>query len=487
MDYPFIKCLEPRSIYNKATGERMLVPCGCCEACAMRKSSINTLRVQLESKQHLYCRFITLTYSDTYIPRMQLIENDDHEYYGTGSDYVLIDPDYGNVLGSWNSYVDYQSLCRKADSYDVPFLRKYDLQKFFKRLRKYFSDAQKKYKIPFGKIRYYACGEYGPVHFRPHYHIILWTSCDEIVSHLGEAVSTCWELGRVSTEIPRGDVSSYVARYVNGSVPLPSIYKLSETRPFSVHSLHLGESFFQATKEEIYSLPIGEVVKRGCMLGTSYSEVSMWRTLKTYYFPRCKEYHVFTSQQRYEAYLIVERLLQRFPRYKEESLASLAEYVLRYIRNEYELYGCIRDKYVQDLVEYIGTDFYIMAIPEAYEQAYRSLYMILRVSSHFCNFVCDGNLSYFNTHKMLDKIETFWKEDELYIMNQAYEAIQDTTEILFEDEEEYKLRFDVSEQAPELLRNTLIYKKFRQERIDKYEQSMKHKKQNDMNKVFERI
>ena len=44
----------------------------------------------------------------------------------------------------------------------LPTLRKKDLQMFFKRLRSRID-----------KIKYFACGEYGDVTQRPHYHMIL--------------------------------------------------------------------------------------------------------------------------------------------------------------------------------------------------------------------------------------------------------------------------------------------------------------------------
>lgn len=47
----------------------------------------------------------------------------------------------------------------------LPILCKQDLQLWFKRLRKRFSDRQ---------IRYYAAGEYGTRNKRPHYHILLF-------------------------------------------------------------------------------------------------------------------------------------------------------------------------------------------------------------------------------------------------------------------------------------------------------------------------
>ena len=44
-------------------------------------------------------------------------------------------------------------------------LHKDELQKFFKRLRKYLGDR---------KMKYFACGEYGDEGHRPHYHAILF-------------------------------------------------------------------------------------------------------------------------------------------------------------------------------------------------------------------------------------------------------------------------------------------------------------------------
>lgn len=477
MEYPFVKCLSPRKIHNPYNHQDMIVSCGHCEACCLRKASMNTMKVQLESKYHLFQRFITLTYDNNYIPRMTLIETDN-------GDYDIYDDEYLNQIGTLSKFQlnDYLILCRKCDSYDVPFLRKYDLQKFFKRLRKYFNEHERKYNIPFGKIRYFACGEYGPRHFRPHYHIILWTSCENVISELGKAVSACWPFGRVSTETPFHDVSDYVARYVNGSCPLPSLLKLPDTRPFSVHSIHLGEAFFQASKETLYENPYREVVERQCFLGHAYTDVTMWRSLKMYYFPRCKEYDLLSSSQRYEAYTIVKTICECFPERKEESISSLTEWILRYLRDHYERYGYIENKFLRDLAAYVGVDWYFDTSEESYKRAFRSLYMILRLSKHFLDFVCDGNWSYFNLHKMLSKIEQFWSDNELYNLNKRYQCIEDNFDELFESEEEYQYLFTMD---VEKIINTKVFNSFRSDRMNLYRRSMKHKEQNDLNRVFE--
>lgn len=477
--YPFVKCLSPRKIHNPYNHQDMIVPCGKCEACSLRKSSMNTLRVQLESKQHLYCKFITLTYSNDYIPRMYLAPTEN-------GDYEIYDDEYYNQIGTLSSFQlkDYETLCRKCEAENVPFLRKYDLQKFFKRLRKYFSDNEKKYHIPYGKIRYYACGEYGPRHFRPHYHVILWTSCDNILSEIGKAVSTCWQYGRVSTETPFQDVSRYVAQYVNSSVPLPSLLKLSETKPFSVHSLHLGESFFQETKEEIYESSFEAIVKRGVIISNNYTDVAMWRSLKTYYFPRCKEYDLLTSQQRLYSYTLIKRLFEKYPERKDVSLSSLTEWILRLWKEDIERFGYVREEFHRDLMKYAGADWCFYQTDKAYQSVFRSLYMILRISKHFLYFVCDGNWSYFNINKMFNKVQTFWQDNELFNLNNRYQSIEEHFDEIFESEEEYQFLF--TNNVDKII-NTKVFKKFYSERKNHYLRSMKHKEQNDLNRVFETI
>ena len=94
----------------------LIVPCGTCIGCRLDRAREWAIRCYHESKCHVFNSFITLTYSDEKLPpRSELVKS--------------------------------------------------DLQKFFKRLR------DKGY-----VFRYFACGEYGPLHGRPHYHLLLLMS-----------------------------------------------------------------------------------------------------------------------------------------------------------------------------------------------------------------------------------------------------------------------------------------------------------------------
>ena len=95
------------------------IPCGQCIGCRLARSADAMVRCIHESKMWPVNTFVTLTYSEEFLPE-----------------------DNG--------------LCFR------------DLQLFWKRLRRYYDGR---------KIRYFACGEYGTLGHRPHYHAIIF-NCD---------------------------------------------------------------------------------------------------------------------------------------------------------------------------------------------------------------------------------------------------------------------------------------------------------------------
>lgn len=495
--YPFVKCLNPSVIRNKWTHERMIVSCGKCEACLQRKSAMNTMKCRLEFKDHLFTKFITLTYDEANVPRMIPIM-----YYHTShnvscfDDYFKpyqyveenprLDGESCQVLSPFQDKQSHYKISRKVSHKYIPYLCKRDLQLFIKRLRRYYDRLSKELNIPFGKIRYYACGEYGPVHFRPHYHIILGYSCEEIHKTIGEAVSACWKFGRVTTETPRDDVSKYVAKYVNGNSYLPEILKSPKIRPFSIHSQHLGESVFKARKEEIYESPTENVIRKSLFVANSLTDVYMWRSLKAYYFPRCKAYDLCTPSFRLYSYLIKERADEIIGKY---NIATQARLVLAYLwdMSKYSIHLSGQwhpDANTNDFYKYFikmcDVDPYQLELAEYYESAFRSVYMVLRLSNHFIRFCCDGNSM--RAKSMCDKIDSFYKDCDLLNLRNQYQSLEEFASEWFENEEEYNLCFTL---YPEAILNTSVYKKFMARTKTNFSLSMKHKRQNDLNRVFE--
>ena len=64
----------------------------------------------------------------------------------------------------------------------IPFLNYVDVQNYIKRLRKYLFKKLGSYET----LHFYAVGEYGPVHFRPHFHLLLFSNSDEVAKVLRE-------------------------------------------------------------------------------------------------------------------------------------------------------------------------------------------------------------------------------------------------------------------------------------------------------------
>lgn len=164
--------------------------CGTCLPCRIKRRKEWTHRILLEAAQHETNAFLTLTYEDTKLP---------------GN--LSLDPDV--------------------------------LQRFIKRLRK---------ALP-RKIRYYACGEYGSLNGRPHYHIAVFNAptCDRGETDLRRATCcpTCdlyrrtWGLG--SSHVGRLEEHSagYVAGYISKNYTAAQNYE-NRHPPFSRMSLRPG-------------------------------------------------------------------------------------------------------------------------------------------------------------------------------------------------------------------------------------------------------
>lgn len=158
------------------------IPCGQCLGCRMDYSRKWADRLMLESQNHKFTWFVTLTYDDLHLPVS-----------------ARSDPHTGEVL----KY--------------VPTLRKRDVQLFMKRLRKAIDPA---------KVRFYCSGEYGSKTFRPHYHLILFGlelndlkfyKVNEIHQpyYTSEFLSRCWnDQGYVVVAPASYETMLYTSRYV---------------------------------------------------------------------------------------------------------------------------------------------------------------------------------------------------------------------------------------------------------------------------------
>jgi hypothetical protein len=64
------RCQHPRTVVNKYTHESVVVPCGSCPSCLLRRSAIQTNLLTTYSAQFRYAYFVTLTYAPCFLPTL---------------------------------------------------------------------------------------------------------------------------------------------------------------------------------------------------------------------------------------------------------------------------------------------------------------------------------------------------------------------------------------------------------------------------------
>lgn len=138
------------------------IPCGSCVGCRLDRARDWTARLILEAEHWPYAYFVTLTYDEEHLP------------YEAGK----------------------------------PVLVKKDVSSFLKRLRNFY------------KCRFFACGEYGDLTQRPHYHVILFsgeplTMCDRLGVNRWHSIEIahCWKDGLHEVSVAEPGCFAYVAGY----------------------------------------------------------------------------------------------------------------------------------------------------------------------------------------------------------------------------------------------------------------------------------
>lgn len=213
-----------------------LIPCGSCYSCRMTKARDWTVRCLLESQYHEESWFITLTYDDDHLPYN--VDSVSGEFTGKSS------------------------------------LVKSDLQKFIKRLRKNYSFDN--------HISYLACGEYGDLSLRPHFHLLLFgLKLDDLKEYkktpLGyslynsDFITKCWPYGYSVIAPVTYESAAYVSRYTvkkQGDFGKDIYDDYLIEKEFLLCSLKpaIGYQYYVDHRDEIYKydaiyLPEGKVVK----------------------------------------------------------------------------------------------------------------------------------------------------------------------------------------------------------------------------------
>lgn len=333
-------CQHRSFITNRYTGQRIAVDCGQCDYCIHKRAQKASMRVKTAGSAFKYSYFVTLTYDNEHVPLMKCevlhseyedalsISGDkvfgyERHSYIPVSDYQPEDSsllrhifftqvqgtvpfdreikEYVPVKDNWFLSMDaIRSFIRKTQAVDnsvypvaekygvdnlIPFLNYVDVQNYIKRLRKYLYQILGSYET----LHFYAVGEYGPVHFRPHYHILLFTNSKEVSEVLRQCHDKSWKLGRSDFQVARGGASSYVASYVNSLSSAPLLYRscraFKPRQRASLGFFEKGEVFeesedvYHAIEQKIDSVVNGRVYNFNGISVRSTPPMSYIRTL----------------------------------------------------------------------------------------------------------------------------------------------------------------------------------------------------------------
>jgi len=334
-------CQHRSFITNRYTGHRIAVDCGQCDYCIHKRAQKASMRVKTAGSAFKYSYFVTLTYDNEYIPLMncevlhseyedalsisgdKVFGYEKHSYipvseYSCSDSSVLrhifftqvqgtvpynressqYEPVKDNWFLSMDAIRSFIAKTKSATPYGkegelsarygdnlIPYLNYVDVQNYIKRLRKHLKTTLGSYET----LHFYAVGEYGPVHFRPHYHILLFTNSEQVSKVLRQCHDKSWKLGRSDFQTSRGGASSYVASYVNSLSSAPLLYRSCRAfKPRQRASLGFfekgeifeeGEDVYHAVEQKIDSVVNGRVYNFNGISVRSTPPMSYIRTL----------------------------------------------------------------------------------------------------------------------------------------------------------------------------------------------------------------
>ncbi len=419
---PHINCLHP--IVIERNGVKQIVPCGHCKACAISRANVLTQVCDMEGLAHKYCLFATLTYSEQYVPffRRKPLTDDEMNLvkrYKSVSHYnshftlerrkplktdakdIETDP-HANFYGYFSEGTAH--IVNGIQDVDDPelfrFLYKPDIQRFVKRLLSKLNYGRKN-KIT---LRYFYVGEYGPVHLRPHYHLLLWFDDLATALQCKESVLKVWKFGRTDCSFSQGGCSHYCSSYVNSFACLPDDFRrLRMANAFCSKCNRLGFGFFIDEKPSFYASEQRESSELDSALlqrwtsrktngplhvakvepvqytsnGKNY-EVFLYRYAKNWLYPRTLGSDVKDRQSIKEDFLLYDRLLSYVG--DVDSVSDLARIVIEDMRT------CWFDtvsKKIRPFYTAIGIKRYRHWTPDCYENELANIFLQVHTSSYY--------------------------------------------------------------------------------------------------------
>lgn len=314
----FDYCFHPVHVIKD--GRDIIVPCGRCDGCLLHSANQWAMRVGNEIEVTPFTMFYGLTYSNKYLPTLKPLIS---KYSLTGYNKEWISNHPHNIRATLNSKFElvekerkddisisypYQSLGAQKynDEFIIPYASKRDLQLYFKLLRMMIDNHPDTYNLSNEKrrFRYYCISEFGPKTYRPHFHLVLFPSSQEVAEFLIKyAIFAAWQMCDSERVLPYAHycdsgARGYVSQYITCYSDLPRVYKENkQLRPFRLASKKEPVGYSQFNSQEISGKVLGRVneySKSVVRLGQQFV-LDFPSNYKNSKFPRCYKYREFSD------------------------------------------------------------------------------------------------------------------------------------------------------------------------------------------------
>ncbi len=454
MKYPFLNCEHPVKVVDHITKTVAYRPCGKCRACALLKAKEMSTLCDFEEDEHDWCWFITLTFDSSHLPLMKLERNIEDNGYTAINLTARMNKkrEIGNVLFEFsdeeiNLTVDgrFDDLCHKVMWNPVkkcstgvpygcfPYINSFEVIQFRSRLntaikreiRKHFhltkSQIKELHKYGDFSFRYIITREYGPLTFRPHLHMLLFTNSALVSSVLRKCLDSAWPYGDIKLRKSNGGHQTYLTEYVNNTFLVPDFLKARCVRPASSHSLFFGSLSYLKDAKKVYEKPNEELCPLTVQCKGKVFDKQLWMSIQNNLFPRCTRYANKSLSDKLESYQMYKRCANFF---EEGRITKLAEKLAAWLRfptflkdGSRDIYAYFNNPLLSPAALHINSSR-LRIERDGKDKLIGSLVSELYKGKQFYRLTKFGRL---DASKVLDRIDSYYSFKQLLNLKKWYE------------------------------------------------------------------
>ena len=432
-----LSCEHPQRVYNKYLGEYVWTACGKCNSCKNAKAFKWTEALERERMMHRYCMFVTLTYSDTNLP---LVNVESHVGFNNEKSDCFNSADvfessrlHDSICIPFNDFKLTHASQEEIDLFygiykqfgGIPYFSTSDLQFFHKRLNKWFFDNVTH---KFGNFRYFAVSEFGSTTLRPHAHGIYYVDDSQVAERFEEGVRACWKLGLIDSKWVESSACAYVAQYVNKFADLPLFYKETSLKPkywFSkfpvigcedIGDIERINIYYPENVQEVFDKCLVETCSRRKATSNDFVVRPLNKGLENRLFPKCPFFKRISRSLRIELYQSSSRFVREGKYTFENFRKSVIDYIVRiYYDPAWSFRLCSTE-----LSDFLHECFYKDYVSDDEDKSNRAYGWLRRLYYMSRKVLKNMSLFHVKLSTYVDKITEYFDKKELWLLNKFY-------------------------------------------------------------------